>query len=80
MCLHCVLADWEQSCAGNNRVVDGIDAGGKVACCNVGRHGRFMPCFNENLTQFQIGDSAIGAALAIQQQKISLKSEDRFVH
>jgi hypothetical protein len=39
----------------------------------------FIPCFNVNLAQSQFGDSAICAAVAVQQQYLSLQSEDSSV-
>ena len=57
-----------------------METGATVSCCTVGWHGRFIPCINENLAQSQFGDSTIGAAVATQQQNLSLQSQDRFVH
>ena len=51
------------------------DAGGTVSCCNVGWHDRFIPCFNANLAHCQFGDSAICAAVVIQQQNLSVQSK-----
>jgi hypothetical protein len=67
--LRCVLQDWSKCFVGNNRRVEGIDAGGTESCFNIGKRGCFIPCICGNPAKSLLRECAI-CVMVIKQQNL----------